>query len=186
MGTTALFVCVLVAIVAAVFDLATRKIPNVVTLGGAVAGLGIHAAMGAVGGGVFGAFRGLGFALGGAALCGIIPFISWRRNEMGGGDVKLFVAIGALAGPIIGFNVQAIAFVLMLVFLVPLQLLRHGGLRQAKIANARIAFGNALNVLRRRSERLAYVSSPAIRPVVLAPTIGAALLITILQHGLVA
>lgn len=37
-------------------------------------------------------------------LCGLMPYLMFRRGGMGGGDVKLFAAIGAVAG--LGFGLQ--------------------------------------------------------------------------------
>ena len=179
MAHTSLWVCVLVVLAAAVSDVATRRIPNTVTLGGLAVGLAIHAAIGAVDAGLTGALRGLGFALGGAVACGIIPFIAWRRGEMGGGDVKLFGAIGALLGPAAGFDVQALTFVLSLVVLFPYRLVRHGAVRVA-LANVRIGLGN---LLRRRDARAPYLGGPKLPPVILAPTIGVAFVLALLQRG---
>jgi prepilin peptidase CpaA len=50
------------------------------------------------------------YALGGAALCAIVPLILFRQSAIGGGDVKLFVALGALLGPMLGVEAQMYGF----------------------------------------------------------------------------
>src|ERR1700679_1631951 len=98
-GRTAMGVCLAIVALSAIWDIATRTIPNVLSLGGIVLGLALHVALGYTDAGVHGAFRGLGASLAGLAVCGIFPLISFARKEMGGGDVKIFGAIGALCGP---------------------------------------------------------------------------------------
>ena len=122
--STAVWACALVVVASAVTDFATRKIPNIISLGGIVTGLAIHTATGAVDG-FGGAARGLGFALLGLFTVSIAPFIFWKRGEMGGGDVKLLAAVGALLGPVIGFDVLAFTFAASLLVLLPYRLVRH-------------------------------------------------------------
>ena len=73
---------VLLGILAAAWDLKTRTIPNWLTLAAAVAGLALSP---------LGALKGIALAL---ALQ--LPFFLW--GKIGGGDVKLMAAAGALAG----------------------------------------------------------------------------------------
>src|SRR5689334_12516473 len=105
MMTTTLWASAFVVLASVVSDLATRRIPNIITVSGVVIGLAAHAAAGAVDGGVTGGLRGFAFAVVGALACALLPFLGWRKGEMGGGDVKLFAAIGALVGPGTGFNI---------------------------------------------------------------------------------
>jgi prepilin peptidase CpaA len=80
-----------IGILASVVDVRTRRIPNVLTFGAALAGIAAHAAL-----------QGFGGAL--AAVSGwvvgtllFLPFFLLRG--MGGGDVKLLAALGAWIGP---------------------------------------------------------------------------------------
>jgi prepilin peptidase CpaA len=53
---------------------------------------------------------GAAYALGGAALCAIVPLILFRQSALGGGDVKLFIALGALLQPRLGVEAQMYGF----------------------------------------------------------------------------
>jgi prepilin peptidase CpaA len=46
----------------------------------------------------------------GALLCGIVPLLLFLRGGMGGGDVKLLAAAGAIAGPGVGLELQLSAY----------------------------------------------------------------------------
>ena len=50
------------------------------------------------------------FSLGGAALCAVVPLLLFRQNAIGGGDVKLFIALGAILQPILGVEGQMYGF----------------------------------------------------------------------------
>ena len=179
MMTTSVWVCLIVVVVAVASDIATRRIPNLVTLGGLAVGLAIHGATGFVVAGVVGSLRGIGFALLGAIACGLVPFLAWRKGEMGGGDVKLFAAIGALVGPALGFDVEARTFAFSLLVLFPYRLIRHRALGVA-LRNVGIGFSN---LLRSRDTRAPYETGPKLPPVILAPAIGIAFALTLLQQA---
>jgi prepilin peptidase CpaA len=72
-------------------DLRTRRIPNWITVSGALIGLGLHIYYA----GISGAIQSLaGASLGLAIFLGL-----YTAGGMGAGDVKLFGAVGAFAGP---------------------------------------------------------------------------------------
>ena len=50
-------------------------------------------------------------SLGGIAVSAIIPYIMFRKGAMGGGDVKLFMAIGAIGGIFLAIEAQFLAFI---------------------------------------------------------------------------
>jgi len=96
---------------AALIDGRTGRIPNWLTLAGGILSLGIH--------GVSGGLPGLVPSVVGAALCGLVPFVLYwasRGTAIGGGDLKLFLVLGALLGPELGLSIQFSSYVLVSTF----------------------------------------------------------------------
>ncbi|MDD5306919.1 MAG: A24 family peptidase [Deltaproteobacteria bacterium] len=92
----------ILVLAAAIVDARTGRIPNRLTLTGLVAGLlaGL-AAVGPVG---------LAVALASALAAGLVPFLLFRAGAMGGGDVKLLAALGALLGAGGALELEMLAF----------------------------------------------------------------------------
>ncbi|MFB3855365.1 MAG: prepilin peptidase [Vicinamibacterales bacterium] len=89
---TGIVIAVLATCLAAsVSDVRTRRIPNLLTIGVALAGLVFHL--------VFGGFAGIGNACLGWAVGAALFFPLFALGGMGGGDVKMLAAIGAWVGP---------------------------------------------------------------------------------------
>jgi prepilin peptidase CpaA len=78
------------SMVGAVWDIATRRIPNLLSYSGMLVGILLRAS-------VLG-WRGLATALAGGALAGGIFFLLYLVRGMGAGDVKLMAAVGCFAG----------------------------------------------------------------------------------------
>jgi len=94
-GIAAPLVLVAVLILAVGQDMASHRIPNVLTLGALGAGLVLAAAAHG--------FEGLGRALAGAAI-GLACFMPlYLAKGMGAGDVKLMAGAGAFLGPLNAF-----------------------------------------------------------------------------------
>ena len=106
-----------VTAVAAAADLKTGHIPNWLTLGAWAAASVLHVARGAMVTGWSG------------AATGALTALLHRASGMGGGDVKLLGAIGALCGPVLGMQVQVFSFVVALLY-VPAKLAYAGTLFQ--------------------------------------------------------
>jgi len=93
-----------VALGAAVIDHRTGMIPNKLTFFALVLGVLLQSA--------FGGLSGLIHSVLAAAACGLVPVLLFRFGGMGGGDVKLFAAIGALVGLEAGLEIQSASFIL--------------------------------------------------------------------------
>lgn len=78
------------AAVGAVYDIASRRIPNRLSYSGILVGILLRT-------GLLG-WRGLATALAGGALAGGIFFLLYLVRGMGAGDVKLMTAVGCFAG----------------------------------------------------------------------------------------
>lgn len=126
-----------IAAVAAISDWRSGTIPNWLTLP-PIAGAPL----------VYGVSLGFAHALQCLAaifLSGIGPYLLFRRGGMGGGDVKLFAAIGAATGfdPLMGLRIQFGAFATALGFALCL-LAWRGKLLSALAAAATMGLGRLL------------------------------------------
>jgi prepilin peptidase CpaA len=82
---------ILLVSIAAWSDIRTRRIPNSITVSGAVAALVLHS--------VYGGVHGMLQSIAGAVLGLAFFIVLYIAGGMGAGDVKLFGAVGAFAGP---------------------------------------------------------------------------------------
>ncbi len=104
-GFFLLSLCLIVCFAATWGDIATRRIPNTLTYPAILLGLGLNGILPGV-------LAGLGLAaaqvwlgspgaidcLQGFGLCAVIGIVSFMARGLGGGDVKLLAAVGALIG----------------------------------------------------------------------------------------
>ncbi|MBI5512357.1 MAG: prepilin peptidase [Deltaproteobacteria bacterium] len=106
-GTFVPLPCVILAVVAAAIgaytDFRRGHIPNWLTFGALGLGVVLQAAFSES------HAQGALAALLGAFLCAIFPWVLFKRDAMGGGDVKLFAALGALLGAYHGIEAQFLA-----------------------------------------------------------------------------
>jgi prepilin peptidase CpaA len=158
-------VAVVVTAVAAYIDYRTGFIPNVLTIGAFVFAFTARAGLALFHGGAGAVPASLASAAIGAIVCAIAPLVLYRVHALGGGDVKLFIALGALLGPLAGMHTEMTAFVCG-AFIAPLRLafnagsgeaLAHGGSSGAVrvFAMLRRSFAIAANVVLPRSRRVA-------------------------------
>lgn len=97
-------ILVALVVVAAIFDLVRRRIPNWLTAAGVVAGIGTNVYL-LHWTGLRTSLLGIG-----VALLVYVPFYLLRA--MGGGDVKLMMAVGSLAGPLNWLTIFVITSIL--------------------------------------------------------------------------
>jgi len=106
-----LVAAIVVTFIAAIADLRTGEIPQWLTLGGIAAGTLAHvvyaAALGANG---TAAVTEGGWSLLGVLACAFVPLMLYRQDAIGGGDVKLLGALGAILHPRLGFEAEVYAF----------------------------------------------------------------------------
>jgi len=110
-----------VLVTAALIDLRRGVVPNYLTLPTIIVGLVGHSIVG----GFEGNSQSLGLygALAGLAL-GFIPmFVAWKMGGVGGGDVKLMAAIGAMTGW--RFTLSALLFGLLVAAIMAIFVMTH-------------------------------------------------------------
>lgn len=101
-------IAILVGLLAAITDLRSGRIPNHLTLTAMLVGVALHLVLG-------GALGAIESALG-ATICAAVPAIVYKASQgrgIGGGDIKLFAALGALLGPTQGLEAELSAFLLI-------------------------------------------------------------------------
>jgi len=139
-------VALLASVTAAATDWRIGRIPNWLTLPLVVVGLVVNAAAR----GSWGATE----SAAGLLLCAGVPWAAFRISggrAIGGGDVKLFGALGSLLGPMSGLEIELGALLLLLVF-----------------ALVRLAFAGHL--LRTMLGTLRLAAAPFSRKRIIAPT----------------
>ena len=97
-----------IAAIAAVTDWRTGEIPNWLTLPPILLAPLVYLV--AYGSG------GLVASLIGVGACGLVPYLMFRSRAIGGGDVKLFAALGALGGMQLGIEAQLLGLSAGVVF----------------------------------------------------------------------
>jgi len=107
-GSVGLFnvaLAVLVTAAAAYSDFRTGRIPNWLTYGAMALGVGLRTLQAQPHG------TGALSSLFGMLVCALVPYLMWRKDGMAGGDVKMFVALGAILGFYAGLEAQFYAYV---------------------------------------------------------------------------
>jgi prepilin peptidase CpaA len=123
--------CLVFVSLAAVWDLRTGLIPNWLSLGGLgigfVSHIAVHIAELSSSGTLAPVMAGALDSLLGVLLCALTPYLLFRIDAMGGGDVKLLALVGAFVGPILGLELELSAFIGMALF-APVRLAYEGKL----------------------------------------------------------
>jgi prepilin peptidase CpaA len=145
-----LLAAVAISAIAAFTDYKTGQIPNWLTLGGIVVGVVGHVAHGWVAANATTGLSEGAFAIAGLLFCSFAPGLLYWKGGMGGGDLKLFAAIGALCQPMLGIEIQMYALVIAAV-VAPARLAYEGKLFRVLGASFSLVF----NPLRRAENRRA-------------------------------
>lgn len=140
----------LVTAVAAVSDLRTGRIPNWLTLGSLCAGILGHLALGWHQEGWNAGLYRAAFSVGGVVFCSLAPGFLYWKGGMGGGDLKLFAALGALCHPLLGIEAQMYSL-LAAALIAPARLAYEGKLFGVLAGSLSLL----LNPLRRKERRRA-------------------------------
>ena len=144
-----LLVGLAVCLAAAVIDLWRGTIPNALTYPALVAAPILHFGLAwAQERGFAAALTAVGLSLAGLLLCSAVPLFMWWKGALGGGDVKLFGAMGALLGPSVGFEAELYVF-LLAALIAPAKLAYDGSLWRS-LRNLGALF---LGVVRKKPER---------------------------------
>ncbi|HUD22570.1 MAG TPA: prepilin peptidase [Acidobacteriaceae bacterium] len=78
------------AVVGSVYDVKSRRVPNLVTFPSFLLGLGLHL--------VLGGWKPMLLAMAAGIICGLVFLVFYLAGGMGAGDVKLITAVGCIAG----------------------------------------------------------------------------------------
>jgi len=150
--------------IAAVIDWRTGEIPNWLTLGPLAVAPVAHFGVATAGGGAKAGLIAAGFSIAGALLCGLVPAMfamgffptssgdddsKPRAQATGGGDLKMFAALGALLLPMKGIEAELYGFVAAAVIL-PIRLAWEGKLMRVLGNTAVLAINPILPKSRRR------------------------------------
>jgi prepilin peptidase CpaA len=146
-----LFVGLAACVLAAALDLLRGTIPNALTYPLLALAPLLHFGLALAHRQAFtAALAAVGLSLAGLGLCSAVPLFMWWKGAIGGGDVKLFAALGALLGPSFGFEAELYVFVLA-ALLAPAKLAYDGVLWRS----LRNAFALVANLLWKQHDRAA-------------------------------
>jgi prepilin peptidase CpaA len=137
-------IALVAALVASITDLRAGRIPNRLTFSAMLIGLVARS----IGDGIAGAVE----SLVAVAVCVAVPGIVYKSSQgraIGGGDIKLFAALGALLGPMQGLEVELSAFLLVGMFAL-FRLAFLGQLGRTLVGSLRVAAGLFMPRLRQR------------------------------------
>jgi prepilin peptidase CpaA len=175
--STFLVIAVAVSAVAAAWDMRTGRIPNWLTLGALAVGFFGHLTQSWLTLGSRAALASAAWSVGGAVFCALAPLALYWKGGMGGGDLKLFAAIGALCHPMLGIECQVYALVVA-ALLAPAKLAYDGRLFAVLAGSLALLVNPLLPPARRR------VLPPEMRTWFrLGPAIFGGTLLTLVVHA---
>lgn len=171
-----LLAAVLVTGLSAWFDWRTGEIPNWLTLGPMALAPVAHAGFGFAREGWSAAGQGFAFSIVGIITCGVIPIFLYRSGAIGGGDVKLLGAMGAMLRPMIGIETEMYSFIVAALY-APVRLAYEGKLLRT-LGNSLLLVRNVFVPKEKRRE----LTTEMMSELRFGPSIFVATLIAILLH----
>ncbi|HKO46851.1 MAG TPA: A24 family peptidase [Polyangiaceae bacterium] len=173
---------VAVCALAALSDFRTGLIPNWLSLGALLSGIIGHLVYGSL---VVDGRTGLHEAaasVAGLLLCALAPGLMYWKGAMGGGDLKLFAAIGALCQPLVGIEIQMYALVVA-AFFAQARLVYQGRLLKVMAGTLSVVLNPFLPRARQRALPAETLTSFRLGPAIF---VGAALSLALRSHALLA
>lgn len=167
---------ILVTGVAGWFDWRTGEIPNWLTFGALGAGLVGHTVAGGLRGGFADAGRGFLFSLAGMVVCAFVPFLLFRSGAIGGGDVKLLAALGALLRPMVGIEAELYSFIVAALY-APARLAYEGKLLKT-LGNTVLLTKNAFVPKQKRQD----IPREMLAELRFAPSVFVATIVVVILH----
>jgi prepilin peptidase CpaA len=136
----------------AIIDFRTGHIPNPLVLGGLAMGAASQLAQQLLRApSALDALRQFGLnVVAGTIACALVPLLLYRFEALGGGDVKLLAAVGAIAGPFLGLQVLFFSFVAAAIY-APAKMAYQGRLLKVVANSAALIANPFLPKARRRS-----------------------------------
>jgi len=171
-----LLAAVLVTGLAAWYDWRTGEIPNWLTAGPLLVAPFGHAVIGLVKAGWSAAGQGLLFSFLGILTCGAIPLLLYRSGAIGGGDVKLLGALGAILRPLIGIEAELYSFIVAALY-APIRLAYEGKLLRT-LGNTVILVRNVFVPKAKRKE----LSTEMMSELRFGPSVFVATLVILVLH----
>ena len=136
-----MLIAVVVTAIAAVTDWRRGEVPNWLTYGALAVGPMLHIArMLAARQPTSSALLEGAFSIGGALICALVPALLHKQGAIGGGDLKLLAAIGALLQTVLGVEAQMYGF--FTAALVAPAILAYRGKLFSTMKNSLTIFGN--------------------------------------------
>ena len=168
-------IALVVTAIGAAYDWKTGNIPNWLTLGALGAGIVFHVVHALLTGTAQAALIAGGYSILGAASCAAVPLLLYRLDAIGGGDVKLLAALGAILRPMLGIEAELYGF-LAIAVIAPGRLAYQGKLGAVLRNTLAIVKNPFLPKKRRREVPHEMLTSVRFGPAIFAGTCGAAVM----------
>lgn len=176
---TFLLVTTAICALAAVWDYRTGLIPNWLTFGAIAIGVAGHLVIGSWQVDWRAGLHESAVSVAGLLFCALAPGALYWKGGMGGGDLKLFAAIGALCQPMLGIEVQMYALVVAAI-IAPARLAYEGRLLRVLGGTLAVIANPFIAADRRRSLPPETLTSFRLGPAIFA---GAALSLALRNFG---